>query len=296
MFDKLTSMQVFVSVAYAGSFIRTAEQHQISSAMVTKHIQRLEDHLQLKLLQRSTRRLELTQNGVEYLHTCEKILAEIKEAETNLLREQNEMQGKIRLGMPSVLGQRYLLPKLQNFQRLYPNIELEIEVNDQRSELIKDKFDLLVRFGMSVEPYLVARPLLSSVEMVVAASPQYWQKYGKATCLADLSQHNCLGCSESHVAGTTIWYFDQEKQVRISGNTQSNSGLVLIDFALAHLGIIYQPRAAIEQYLSQGLLVEAPLEGAGYQGNQLNLIYAKNEYMPHKLRMLIDYLVERKFT
>lgn len=194
MFDKLTSMQVFVSVAYVGSFVRAAEQHQISSAMVTKHVQRLEDHLQLKLLQRSTRRLELTQNGLEYLHACEKILREIKEAETNLLREQNEMQGKIRLGIPSVLGQRYLLPKLQNFQRLYPNIELEIEVNDQRSDLIKDKFDLLVRFGMSVEPYLVARPLLNSVEMVVAASPKYWQKYGKATCLADLSQHNCDVC------------------------------------------------------------------------------------------------------
>jgi DNA-binding transcriptional LysR family regulator len=145
---------------------------------------------------------------------------------------------------------------------------------------------------MSVEPYLVARPLLNSVEMVVAASPKYWQKYGKATCLADLSQQNCLGCSESQVAGTTVWYFDQEKQVRISGNTQSNSGLVLIDFALAHLGVIYQPRAAIEQYLSRGLLIEAQLEIAGYQENQLNLVYAKNEYMPHKLRILIDYLIE----
>lgn len=100
MFDKLTSMQIFVSVAHAGSFTRAAEQHQISSAMVTKHIQRLEDHLQLKLLQRSTRRLELTLNGVEYLHTCEKILREIKDAETNLFRDQNEMQGKIRLGIP----------------------------------------------------------------------------------------------------------------------------------------------------------------------------------------------------
>ncbi|NNH01812.1 hypothetical protein HLH18_13335 [Acinetobacter sp. ANC 5414] len=98
------------------------------------------------------------------------------------------------------------MAQITKFQRLYPNIELEIEVNDQHSDLIKDKFDLLVRFGMSVEPYLVARPLLNSVEMVIAASPKYWQKYGKATCLADLSQQNCLGCSESQVTGTTVWY------------------------------------------------------------------------------------------
>lgn len=292
MFDKLTSMQIFVSVAEEGSFIRAAEQHQISSAMVTKHIQRLEDHLQVKLLQRSTRRLALTQNGAEYLLTCEKILREITDAETNLRRDQYDMQGKIRIGIPSVLGQRYLLPRLQKFQELYPNIALEIEVNDQRCDLIKDKFDLLMRFGMTVEPYLVARPLLQSVEMIVAASPMYWQKYGKAQCLTDLTQHNCLGCSLSQIAGTKVWYFDQNQHVRISGNTQSNSGLVLIDFALAHLGVIYQPRAAIEYYLAEKQLIEAPLEVAGYQRQELNLVYAKNEYMPKKLRRLIDYLIE----
>ncbi|WP_298142030.1 LysR family transcriptional regulator [uncultured Acinetobacter sp.] len=292
MFDKLTSMQIFISVAEIGSFIGAAEQHQISAAMVTKHIQRLESHLQLKLFQRSTRRLELTQSGADYLLTCEKILQEIHEAETNLLRAQHEIQGKIRISMPSVLGQRYVLPKLQSFQLVYPNIEIEIEVNDQRTDLIKDKFDLLMRFGMAVEPYLVARPLLNAVEMVVAASPKYWQTHGKANFLADLSQHNCLGCSMSQVAGTKVWYFDQNHDVNISGNTQSNNGLVLIDFALAHLGVIYQPRAAIERYLAEGLLIEAPLDVAGYQAQTLNLVYAKNEYMPKKLRALIDYLTE----
>lgn len=283
-------MQIFVSVAHAGSFIRAAEEHQISAAMATKHIQRLEQQLQLKLLHRSTRRLELTQSGVEYLHTCEKILREIKDAETNLLRDQNELQGKIRLAMPSVLGQHYLLPKLGTFQQRYPNIELEVEVNDQRSDLVKDKLDLLVRFGMNVEPSLIARPLLNQVQMVVAATPEYWKKYGKVKLLADLSQHNCLGCTESAIAGTQVWYFSQQQSVAISGNTQSNNGLILIDFALAHLGVIYQPYAAIEKYLSNQTLVAADLDVAGYQEHQLNLVYAKNEYMPKRIRLLIDYL------
>lgn len=293
MFDKLTSMKIFISVAHLGSFSRAAEQHQISPAMVTKHIQRLENHLELKLLQRNTRRLELTVIGEEYLHSCEKILTEIQNLEVNLSREQKAIEGKIRLSMPSVLGQNYLSEKLQDFQQLYPNIELDIDINDQPTDLIKDQFDLLIRFGLDIEPYLIARPLLNSVDMVVAASPQYWQEHGLAKTLEDLKQHNCLGCSMSKTAGTKIWYFNQDQSVSISGNTQSNSGLVLIDFALNHAGVIYQPRAAIEKYLEDGSLQEAQLNIAGYQESQLNLVYAKNEYMPQKLRALIDFLLDK---
>ncbi len=293
MFDKLTSMQIFMSVAHAGSFVRAAEQHQISAAMVTRHIQRLEQHLQLKLLQRSTRRLELTRSGAEYLHTCEKILNDLGEAESNLLRDQTEVQGKIRLAMPSVLGQKYLLPQLQQFQRLYPHIELEIQISDERSDLLKEQLDLILRFGMQVEPYLIARPLLPKVDMVVAASPAYWQRHGLPGSLDELRQHNCLGCSQSEIAGPQFWQFSQNRQVQISGNSKSNSGLILIDLALAGLGVIYQPRVAIEAHLARGELLEAQLDIPGYQDSQLNLVYSKDPYIPKKLRTLIDYILEQ---
>lgn len=293
MFDKLTSMQIFISVAHAGSFVRAAEQHNISAAMVTRHIQRLEEHLQLKLLQRSTRRLELTRSGGEYLQTCEKILTNLAEAESNMLRDQNEVKGKIRLAMPSVLGQKYLLPQLQQFQHLHPQIELEIQISDERSDLLKEQLDLILRFGMQVEPYLIARPLLAKVEMVVAASPAYSQKYGLPGSLDDLSQHNCLGCSQSEIAGPQLWHFSQNRQVQICGNSRSNNGLILIDLALNGLGVIYQPRLAIDAHLARGELVEAHLDVAGYQDSQLNLVYSKDQYIPKKLRTLIDFILEK---
>lgn len=296
MFDKLTSMQIFISVAHAGSFVRAAEQHHISAAMVTRHIQRLEQHLQLKLLQRSTRRLELTRSGAEYLQTCEKILTNLAETESNLLRDQTEVKGKIRLAMPSVLGQKYLLPQLQQFQHLYPQIELEIQISDERSDLLKEQLDLILRFGMQVEPYLIARPLLAKVEMVVAASPAYWQKYGLPGSLDDLSQHNCLGCSQSEIAGAQLWHFSQNRQVQICGNSRSNNGLILIDLALNGLGVIYQPRLAIDAHLARGELVEARLDVAGYQDSQLNLVYIKDQYIPKKLRTLIDFILEKSST
>lgn len=292
MFDKLTSMEIFVSIAELGSFVKAAEHHNISPAMATKHIQRLEEYLNTKLLHRSTRTVELTQNGADYLLTCHRILSEIKALEENLLFSQNEIQGTIRIGMPSLMGKSYLLPILQKFQQTYQRIELEIEIDDQKLDLIKDKLDLLVRFDVETEPYLIVRPLLHKTDMIVVAGQKYWEKYGQVRQLSDLSQHNCLGCTESTIAGTRIWHFSHDQSVEISGTVQSNSALILIDYALENMGIVYQPKQAIANYLRDDRLVQAELSIEGFQESQLNLVYAKNEFMPKRLRTLIDYLIQ----
>ena len=190
--DRLDAMRLFVRVAELGSFSAVALQLGAARSVVTRQIAALESHLGTKLLARSTRRLSLTSAGTAYLEKCREILNLVEIAETGLAEERQTPRGPIRLSLPLVYSLRHLAPLLIEFSRRYPEVELDMDFSDRRSNLIQEGIDLAVRITPRLEPGDVARRL-GSARMVVLASSDYLAAHGEPLHPAELIDHQCLG-------------------------------------------------------------------------------------------------------
>lgn len=290
--DRLDAMRLLIRVAELGSFSAVAHQLGAARSVVTRQIAALESHLGTKLLARSTRRLSLTSAGTAYLEKCREILNLVEIAETGLAEERQTPRGSIRLSLPLVYSLRHLAPLLLEFSRLYPEVELDMDFSDRRTNLIQEGIDLAVRITPRLEPGDITRRL-GSARMVVLASTDYLATHGEPQHPAELIDHQCLG----YTAGPSSqrWSFLVDDRIESFGiwpRLLANNGDVLLKAAVAGLGIAQQPTFIADELLQSGelreILKDYPLPELG-----IYAVLPGNRHIPHRLRVLIDFLVER---
>ncbi|NDL62178.1 LysR family transcriptional regulator [Acerihabitans arboris] len=292
MLDRITGMQVFSRAARMGSISGAARLLGLSPGMATKHLDALEGRLGVRLFQRSTRRLSLTEAGQQYLQALNRLLPELEEVENMLASQRIEAGGMLRLNAPLSFGARYIAPLIPAFSLRHPGVTVELGLNDRVVDLIDEGWDLTIRVGALKDSRLVSRRL-TDCSMVVCASPAYWRRYGRPVRITDLSGHNCLGSMISNIAQADAWVFGskREKKIAITGTLRANNGDALLAAATAGLGVIYEPEFIVADALARGDLEAVALdtETAGLGG--IHLVYATRYAFPAKIRVMIDFLV-----
>jgi len=289
--DQLEGMRLFVRVAEQGSFAAVALQMGVARSVVTRRIAGLESRLGTKLIARSTRRLSLTSAGTVYLEKCREILDMVEAAETGLDAERQMPRGAIRISVPLSFGQRYLAPLLLEFSQRYPEVALNMDFTDRRANLIEEGVDLAIRVTDRLGPQEVARRL-SSTRLAVVSSPAYLAQYGEPKRPADLAGHECLAYT---LSATASWQFSVDgkpQSIPVHGRIQANNGDVLLQAAVNGLGITCQPTFIAADALATGQLREIL---AGYPIPDIGIyaVLPGNRHIPLRVRVLIDFLIER---
>jgi DNA-binding transcriptional LysR family regulator len=279
-------------VAELGSFSAAANQAGVARSVITRQVASLEARLGVKLLARSTRRLSLTTGGASYLEKCRVILNLVDVAESGLAEERQSPRGQIRLSLPLVFGLKHLAPLLLEFARLYPEVELDMDFSDRRSNLIQEGIDMAVRITSKLDPGDVARRL-GRGRLVAVASPDYIARHGEPRHPSELIHHQCLGYTAT--ANSQRWEFminGKLEQFPIRPRLHANNADVLLKAAAAGLGIACEPVFSAEEGLQSGALVQIL---ADFPASELGIyaVLPSNRHVPHRLRVLMDFLVER---
>lgn len=291
--DRVTSMRVFVQAANEGSLSSAARHLGMSPAMATKHANALEARLGVKLFHRSTRRLNLTEAGSNYLKACQRILPEIDEAEAAATSQRVKATGLLRMNLPLSFGIRFIAPLISEFSRRHPEVNIELGLNDAELDLIAGSWDMAVRIGLLADSPLQARRLGDSA-MLVCAAPGYLDLRGVPRRVADLIQHNCLSYTLSAKHGRQHWSFGAggEHRVSVHGNLAANNGDALLAAAVRGQGIIYQPEFIVGEALARGELVVLALDKPAVELGGIHALYPPDRRPPAKVRVMIDYLAE----
>lgn len=290
--DRLDAMQLFVRVAELGSFSGAAQQLGVARSVVTRQIAGLEAHLGVKLMARSTRRLTLTSAGTAYLEKCRVILNLVEAAEIGVAEERQTPRGNIRISLPLSFGLKRLAPLLLDFSQRYPEVALDMDYSDRRVNLIEEGIDLSIRVTRRLDAGDVARRIGTS-RMRVLASPDYLSRHGQPAHPAELAHHVCLGYTNAGAA--TTWQFVVDGQLEnfpIRSRINANNGDVLTEAAAQGLGIACQPDFIAGSFIAAGRVVEILVD---YPGPELG-IYAmlpSNRHIPHRVRVLMDFLAAR---
>ena len=290
--DRIESMGVFAKVIEKQSFSGAARELRLSQAVVSKHVRALEDWLGAQLLNRTTRRLNVTEIGALVYERCERILDEIDEVQQSTSALQTSPRGVLHLAAPVSFGITQLGPVLADYLSRYPDVVVDVTLDDRFIDLVEEGFDLALRVGELKDSSLVARRL-APVRFVLCASPDYVKQHGAPREPADLSNHRCLFYSLRAIPGE--WRFkgpEGEVSMRISGRFRSNNGNMLHAAMLGGAGIGLAPTFVVSKDLAERRLVSLMPD---YQpiGSELWAIYPPGRNLSAKVRTLIDFLAAR---
>lgn len=284
--DKLRAMQLFVRVAELGSFSQVAGQTGYSKSMLSKQISALEQTLGTRLLQRSTRRLQLTQAGEDYLQRCRDILRQIEDTEARMQQQQQIPQGKLRINAAMALGLTALAPAFAEFMRLYPQIELDIQLSDEAQDLLQHNFDLGLRVASQAFDSAYVGQTITQFSYSICASPEYLRRHGTVNCPEDLMNHQCF--EYSYFRHKHIWPVGKDG-VAISGKLKANSSVFLLEMIKQGMGVGFIPRFISYQALQDGEVVEV-LANQHKPKMTLFALYPVRQFTPPRLKLLIEFL------
>ena len=290
--DRFVTMSVFARVVEDSSFAAAARHFEMSPAMVSKHVQTLEQQLGVRLLNRTTRRVSTTEAGQEYYERSLRILAEISEADRAASDLQVAPRGRLKVGAPVTFGTRYVAPAVSEYLAAYPDVSVDLALDDRQLDLVADGFDLAIRFGELADSSVIARRL-GSAHMVLCASPGYLMRHGEPASLDELGRSNCLIYSRS---ARPTWRFTESdgntRTVCVEGRLRASNGDALRVLALEGQGIALLPDYIVSDDLRAGRLV--PLMTA-YKPVELPIqaIYPHSRFVPAKVRTFIGCLAAR---
>ncbi|WP_353979248.1 LysR family transcriptional regulator [Salinicola endophyticus] len=288
--DRLQAMQVFRAVVEAGSFAGGARRLGVSNAMVSKQISRLEESLGVRLLARTTRRLQLTAEGERYLTTTVRLLDELDELEAGLGEQRGEIRGRLRLSAPMDFGAQALMVVLDAFEQAHPAVTLELVLEDRHVDLLAEDYDLVVRIGALEDSSLIARPLMRMPRYLYGA-PDYLRRHGSPDHPGALKHHRCLHYSLARQGPQWTFEVDGELQrVRFRPALTCNNGRALIEAAALGMGLVVKPAFLGEPEVAAGRLVRL-LETFPIPALDVHLLYAERDFMPARLRALIETLL-----
>lgn len=291
--DKVQEMGSFVAVVEAGSFVGAADAAGISKAAISRHIADLEQRLGARLLNRTTRRLSLTNDGQLFFARAKELLAALEEAETEISSRSVEPRGVLRINAPVTFGILHLAPLWSRFAARYPKVSLDISLSDRVVDLVEEGYDAVVRISHLAGSQLVSRKL-ASTRMVLCATPEYLAQRGLPAHPRELAQHAVI--AYSFWSAGDEWEFTSPAgelaRVRVKARIHANNGDTCRAAALDHQGLILQPDFLVATDLRAGLLVEVMPE---YRATTLGIyaVYSSRKYLPLKTRCLVDFLVEQ---
>lgn len=290
--DRLTSMAIYTRVVEKGSLAAVAEEFGISPTMTGKHLKALEERLGGRLLNRTTRRQSLTELGRDYYERCKQILSEVEAADNIASQLQAVPRGVLRVNAPVSFGNQRLAPALADYLAAYPQVDVDLAVNDRVVDLVDEGFEAAFRIGDLGDSGLVARPL-APYRMFVCANPTYLKNHGIPARPQDLAGHNCLGFA--YWAVRDKWRLigpKGEETVSVKGRMQVNNGQALRMAALRGIGIILQPEVLVSEDLAAKRLVRVLPE---YEAppRPMHLVYLPDRRPTPKLRSFIEFAVAR---
>lgn len=291
--DRLTGMEVFARVVEAQGFSAAAGQLGMSKSAVSKAVAALEDRLGARLLNRTTRRLSLTEVGRAFHEHCVRIIAEAEEAERAVTHLQATPRGTLRVNAPLSFGVLHLSPALPDFVARYLEVMVEIELTDRFVDLIEEGWDLAVRIATLPDSSLIARKLADN-EMAVCAAPSYWDRRGRPQTPAELAGHDCI--TYAYHANPAEWRFadagGQRFGVRVAGRLHTNNGDLATRMALAGHGVVLAPRFICGPDLAAGRL-ERVLESWMPPPPGIYAVYPHSRHLSAKVRAFVDFLAAR---
>ena len=284
-------MRVFTAVVDTGSFARAAEKLELSRGMTSRYVAQVEAHLGVRLLNRTTRRLSLTEAGNDYYQRATQVLALVEEAEQAASHEAAEPRGTLRINASVAFGARHMGTLISAYLRRYPEVRVDLTLNDRIVDLVEEGFDVAVRIARRIDPGLVARRI-APARMIACASPAYLRQSGAPKTPADLVRHNCL--TYAYAGAQNEWRFTRgkrEQTVKVGGTLHANNGDILSRAAADGLGVTVQPTFLIDGLFREKKLMRV-LEGWEADSLTIFAVYPSRQFLPAKVRSFIDFMLE----
>lgn len=290
--DRLHSMEVFVKVVELGHFAHAAERLDMSTSAVSRAIAELEAHLDTRLLNRTTRRISLTESGRAYHERALQLLSDVEEAEAMVSGVASEPKGTIRLTCSVHFGVKYLAPAIGLFQAAHPDVHFDLTVSERFVDLVEEGIDLAVRIGDLGNSNLVARKI-GQMQLVTAASKKYLSRHGVPKHPNELASHNCL--SYEYASIKHVWPFRDgdggDLRVRIEGSARANNGEMLVAIAAEGVGIVQEPDFVVNAFVSAGKL-RPILKAFQPAPHPIYAVYPSRRHLSAKVRAFVDFLAQ----
>jgi len=289
----LDGIVIFVEVINAGSFTKAADNTGHSTSYISKEVNKLEERLGVRLINRTTRSISLTPEGELYYQQCQQITDDAQQAESSVNQRQLEPQGSLKVSCPISFGMPHLKPILAKFLSLYPKVNLDLNMTGRQVDVVADGFDVVIKTATELEDSSLISRLLMKSYGVTVASPQYLARHGKPTHPSELSQHKTI--TYSYAKSPNVWQYLTEQGEPISVNLDSrmitNSPEMELELALAGQGITRMPKFNLSDKLATGELVTLFDD---YRKTPINvyLVYASKKHMSAKVRCFIDFVIQ----
>ncbi len=289
--DRIDAMRTFVAVVNEGSFSKAATTTQLSPQLVSKYIAKLEEQLHTRLLNRTTRKVSVTEAGSQYFIHAQQILLSIDEMEAQLGGLQQLPKGILRISAPVSFALKHMAKLVTDFQARYPSVTVDLKLSDRKVDIVEEGFDVALRIGQLESSSLIAKKI-APVRVVLCASPDYLNIHGTPKRLEDLEAHRYLHYSYMNIdTKGHVFKYLKAKQLKESSVFRSNNGDVLVEAAIEGAGLVLQPTFIASKALNAGKLVIVLPE---YEPTPIGLyaIYTHRKLLPHKIRCFIDFMTD----
>jgi len=287
--DRIDAMRAFVAVVTDGSFSNAANTLNLSPQLVSKYVSKLEDQLNIRLLNRTTRKVSLTEAGSHYFVHAQQILLSIDDMASQLGGLQLLPKGILRISAPVSFALKHMAKLITDFQARYPSVTVDLQLSDRKVDIIEEGFDIALRIGQLESSSLIAKKI-APIRLVLCASPDYLKIHGTPKRLEDLETHRYLHYSYMNIdTKGQIFKYLKAKQLKESSVFRSNNGDVLVEAAIEGAGLVFQPTFIVSHALNAGKLVVVLPE---HEPSAIGLyaVYAHRKLLPHKVRCFIDFM------
>ena len=291
--DNLNTLAVFVRVAESRSFTAAARRLGISASGVSKSLARLEEDLGVRLINRTTRKVSLTEDGVVFFDRCRQILADLDEAETTLTQARIEPRGKLRVQMPIGLGGRVVVPALAGFMARHPQLTIDVELSDRVPDLAEEGLDAAIRIGELGDVRLIARNLCP-IHFVTCAAPDYLRRHGEPKTPDDLEDHRCLAYVYPQTGRYRDWQFAKDGKrfsKVVSGSINVNNAESLLELAVAGAGIATMGTFIAADAIASGKL-SIILADYVAPGPLASVVYLPSRHLSPRVRTFVEFLAD----
>lgn len=288
------AMRIYVQVADLASFTRAADSLGLPKTSASAAVQQLENRLGTRLLHRTTRRVEMTQDGRLFRERCQDLLADMDELDSLFRQSPQTLRGRLRVDLPTGMARNVVIPALPAFLAAHPDLELELGSTDRRVDLVREGFDCVLRIGTLSDSSLVARPL-GHLPQLNCASPAYVHQYGLPQTLADLARHRLVhyaGSFGSRIPGFEYVEAGETRFVEMPGALTVNNSEAYQAACLAGLGIIQAPAIGMRPLIATGQLVEVMTDFPAAP-MPVSLVYAHRRHLPQRVKIFMDWLAEQ---
>jgi DNA-binding transcriptional LysR family regulator len=287
--DHFRQISTFVEVIARGSLSAAARAEGIAPAMIGRRLDALETRLGVKLLQRTTRKLALTDEGAAFLEDCQRILAELEEAEAAVSERSARATGHLVVSAPAGFGRQHVAPLVPSFLAEHREVSVNLNLSDRVVDVIGEGVDIAIRIASLTDSNLVGVKLADN-HRVVVATPGYLKRHGTPQTLDDLGKHNCLAISsQGSQRGWTFRDHGKIVTLKVGGNMVCNDGAVLHDWAMAGRGLAWRSMWEVSSEIEAGLLVPV-LEQYAAPGSDIYAVFAQRRHLPLRIRVFVDFL------